>query len=208
MTTTSLPGAPESVWLERYRECYRTNGYAHAPWYLYMQFLKLFEAPGSVLEIACGNGLLLRYVKDVSGVALEAYGEDINGEAIREAQRLTFPECPEHFVQADLREGIPFPRTFDTVLANPLYADQGYYEQVGGKIQRLHLDGSIEAFIARCWQAVAAGGRLILWCYDGHVREIDPFADGFAKALEKTGIKLTRQDSGPAVFWISEWRAL
>ena len=195
-------------WLETYGRLHTTNGYARPPWAIYDQFLKVVDAPGPILELACGNGLLLRFLSDLSGLRLEPSGVDINAAAIAEAKAVVFPDRPSCFVHADLRDGIPYRDEFATILANPLYADRGYYEQVGGKIQRLYLDGAIEALILQCWGRVAPGGKLILWCYDGHVAEIATHKDAFLAALTSTGIAFREVDSGPVRFWISGGKAM
>jgi SAM-dependent methyltransferase len=187
----------------RHGESFRTNGYAKPPWHIYDQFVRAVHQPGAILEVSCGNGLLLRYVTELSGLPLEPYGLDINRDAIREARERTFPERAECFVHADLREGLPFARTFATILANPLYADPGYYEQVDGKIPRLHFDGSMERLIHTCWDALAPGGQLLLWCYDGHFAEIAPQIDDFRQMLNELNLGLTERPSGPVVFWES-----
>jgi SAM-dependent methyltransferase len=187
-----------------YGGLHTTNGYAKPPWPIYDQFLKVVDTPGPVLELACGNGLLLRFLFDLCGLALEPYGLDINRDAITEAKRVVFPEREDCFVHADLRDGIPFRREFATILTNPLNADQGYYEQVGGRIQRLHDAVAVERYVARCWRSVAPGGRLILWCYDGHVKEIARDYEAFLSAIMATSIEFRAAESGPVVYWISD----
>ena len=44
------------------------------------------------------------------------------------------------------------------ILANPLYADHGYYEQVNGKITRLHADGSIATSPVLAEESIAIRG--------------------------------------------------
>ena len=194
---------PREDWLRVYGSLHTTNGYAKPPWMIYDQFLEVVDTPGPILELACGNGLLLRYLFDLSGLALEPFGLDINRDAIAEARAIVFPDHDARFVHADLREGIPFAQEFTTILANPLYADQGYYEQVEGKIQKLYLNGTIESFTLNCWRSVAPEGKLILWCYDGHVAEIADDYDAFISAMRSTGIPFHEFESGPVRFWIS-----
>ena len=145
---------------------------------------------------------------DLSGLPLEPFGLDINRAAIAEAKAIVFPDRAACFVHADLREGIPFPPEFATVVANPLYADPGYYEQVNGKIRKLHLDGAVESLISSCWRALAPGGKLILWCYDGHVTEIARDYDALMAVMTSTRINLRELDSGPIRFWLSDRKRL
>jgi SAM-dependent methyltransferase len=190
-------------WIRQFADSYWTNGYTKAPWDIYDQFLTTIVIPGTILELACGNGLLLRYVSDLANIPLEPYGIDINPRAILEAKTVIFPERADSFAHADLRDGVFFQRRFDTILANPLYADPGYTEQVNGKIPRLHFTGGMRSLIVAAWAAVAAGGQLILWCYDGHFAEISPQLEEFRELLRSTGIGLAERVSGPVVFWAS-----
>jgi tRNA1(Val) A37 N6-methylase TrmN6 len=194
----------KEAWFQSYGPYYSTNGYEKPPWKIYEQFLKVVQEPGAILELGCGNGLLLRYLCDLSDRELQPFGVDINAAAIHQARTAVFPNRRDCFVHADLRDGIPFQRTFATILANPLYADQGYYEQVDGKIRNLYLDGSMEALIQTCRQSLSPGGQLILWCYDGHIVEIAPRRAAFNAMLAGTGVSFREVESGPVSFWVSE----
>ena len=131
------------TWLQTYGSLYRTNGYSSPPWAIYDRFLGVVDRPGPILELGCGNGLLLRFLYDLSGQALRPFGVDIREARIREAKATVFPEREACFVPGDLRDGVHHTGLFTTLIVNPLYADQGYYEQIDGKIQKLYLDGSI-----------------------------------------------------------------
>lgn len=196
------------MWLQRYGTLYRTNGYSMPRWDIYDQFLTVVDRPGPILELGCGNGLLLRFLNDLSGHALEAFGVDIKATSIAEAKAVVFPEREVNFIQGDLRKGVHHLGPFTVLIANPLYADQGYYEQVGGKIPQLYLDGSIHRFVMRCWDAVALGGRLVLWCYDGHISEIAPQLDQFRAVLAGTGLTFQEVESGPVTFWLADRSAV
>jgi tRNA1(Val) A37 N6-methylase TrmN6 len=191
-------------WLETYGSLYRTNGYSDPPWAIYDQFLGAVDRPGPILELGCGNGLLLRFLCDLSAYALLPFGVDIKEPSIREARTIVFPERAACFIQGDLRKGVHHTGSFATLIANPLYADQGYYEQVDGKIPKLYLDGSIPTLVKTCWQSVAPGGRLVLWCYDGHVAEIASQLEEFRAALASTGLAFQERESGPVTFWLSD----
>lgn len=194
----------QGAWIQRYGGYHQTNGYSFAPWTIYDQFLPVVDRPGPILELGCGNGLLLRFLCDHSGHALRPFGVDNKQDRIDEARTSIFPECPNSFVHGDLRDGIHHRGPFAVLMANPLYADQGYYEQVDGKIPKLHLNGTIEVLVLQCWKALAPGGRLILWCYDGHIAEIAPQIEQFRAVLSRTGITFREFESGPVTFWLAE----
>ncbi len=192
------------AWFQRYGGLHGTNGYSFPPWAIYDQFLPVVDRPGRILELGCGNGLLLRYLCDLSGRALQPFGVDNKEPRIQEARTIVFPECPSSFVQGDLREGVHHRGSFAVLMVNPLYADHGYYEQVDGKIPRLYLDGSVAVLVKRCWESVAPGGRLVLWCYDGHIAEIAAQLDDFRTALAQTGITFQERASGPVTFLLAD----
>lgn len=198
----------KEAWVQRYGGYHQTNGYSFPPWTIYDQFLPMVDRPGRVLELGCGNGLLLRFLCDLSGLDLQPFGVDNKQARIDEARSIIFPEYSSSFVHGDLRDGIHHCGPFDVLMVNPLYSDPGYYEQVDGKIPKLHLNGSIEALVLRCWKEVAPGGRIILWCYDGHIAEIATQLDQFRDLLTGTGINFQEFESGPVTFWLAEQSAL
>ena len=55
-------------WLRVYGGTARHERIREAPLGDYDQFLKVVDTPGPILELACGNGLLLRYLHDLSGL--------------------------------------------------------------------------------------------------------------------------------------------
>lgn len=62
------------------------------------QFIgEAFTEAGSVFDIGCGNGFLLRSLQEWSGVLLTPYGIDINSTLISEAKEL-FPEHSAYFL--------------------------------------------------------------------------------------------------------------
>lgn len=192
-----------SAWVDKYGRYFGTNGYLKPPWRIYDVFLGAIRRPGSIVEFGCGNGLLLRYVADLADFELSAYGFDLREFAIREAQQKVFPERANCFTVADMRQTLPFNQGFDYVLVNPLYADPGYSEQVGGKIVRLHFDGQMKALVERAWETVNAGGQLILWCYDGHVAEVGPQLAEFRRLIDSIGVGFTERGTTPVVLWTS-----
>lgn len=86
MNGTLSPGATYSVWQEKRRF-----------------IADAIDSGGSILDIGCANGFLLKSLQDWSGHSLVPYGIDIDNTLIAEARRL-FPECPENFRVLDVRE--------------------------------------------------------------------------------------------------------
>lgn len=204
-----LDQLPEQTWIDQYGWRHATNGYARPPWRIYRAFLSQLTVAGKTLELGCGNGLLLRFLGDYrprkdQACSYEPFGVDLNRDAIEEARECIFPQRPDAFAQGDLRDEVPFALQFDLVLANPLNADQGYYEQVDGKIPKLYLDGRIETFVQKCWDVLKPGGVLFLWCYDGHVTEIAEYMYQLRTILNNFDVGFVEKDVGP----VRSWRSL
>ena len=75
---------------------------------------------GTILDVGCGNGFLLRCLQEWSAHRLVPYGIDRDANAICVAQAL-FPDAAAHFEQADLwveplLTGTALPRSYDYVL--------------------------------------------------------------------------------------------
>jgi SAM-dependent methyltransferase len=104
----------------------------------------LDKAPGSVLELGCGNGnnarLFTEYGWTVTGI-------DIDAGALDNARANWSDEPPNswEFIQADLRDGLPdVDGPFDALVANGslLYFERGYLERLLDQVRPLLRPGS------------------------------------------------------------------
>ena len=92
-------------------------------WIAFRSFIANYiRLPGSILDVGCANGFLLRCLQEWSENPLVPYGIDINRWAIRSARRL-FTTYADHFVSLDVRnlhllanKGLPL--EYDYVLWN------------------------------------------------------------------------------------------
>lgn len=72
--------------------------------YLKMRIVLLnIKMDGNILDLWCGNGLLLRMVTKKSPYHLVPFGVDFLGKSIKQAKKL-FPECPENFVENNIAD--------------------------------------------------------------------------------------------------------
>tara|TARA_Y100000031_G_C8093411_1_gene325253 strand:- start:145 stop:783 length:639 start_codon:yes stop_codon:yes gene_type:complete len=62
---------------------------------------KAINRKGSILDIGCANGFLLRCLQEWSDYKLEMYGIDRNRDLINQARKL-FPEQTDNFISKDL----------------------------------------------------------------------------------------------------------
>ena len=115
---------------------------------------------GTILDIGCGNGFLLRCLQEWAPHTLEPYGIDTDQVRLGEARAL-FPDRIDHFAACDAAafvedrcaaETATFPLRFDLVYWN-VWDNARFAERAHRRI----LDG----LLAR----LAAGGRLILGFY-------------------------------------------
>ena len=197
----AAPATPED-WFTARAPLFSQNGYRALPRSIYQAFLQVVDRPGSILELGCGNGLLLRFLHDHSPHALDCCGIDINPEAIRTAHTQVFPQRTHAFVVGDVRTCELPPGQHTLLLANPLYADPGYYEQQSGQIQRLYGDGFIARYLQRCRDALAKGGRLILFSYAEQLRQIAPFRPVFDRELAALSPQIVTPPSAEVTFFL------
>jgi len=111
---------------------------------------------GTILDIGCANGFLLRSFQEWSGHVLTPFGVDLNESFIEQA-KLLFPQHKDHFAQFDILElpdsdSFTLPRSYDFV----------YWAVWDNWTFNRPLEIRVIRSLA---QMVKAGGRLILGLY-------------------------------------------
>ena len=192
----------DAEWMAQFGDLYRQNGYSTWPLDIYSGFLPFVRRSGRILELGCGNGMLLRYLMDRSGQALVPFGVDLDPLAIETANTIILPKFSRNFSLADVRiyeHGEP---TFDIIVTNPVFANRAFYEQVNGRMKTLYADGSIRSFLLRCLRSLVRGGDLILYAYEEEYRRIPGFTAVIGK--ETAGMELQHRVSelGRAAYWL------
>ncbi len=200
--TEAVPTPGKEDWFSRRAALFSQNGYRVLPRSIYQAFLEVVDRPGSILELGCGNGLLLRYLHDHSHHQLDCCGIDINAAAIQTAQAEVFPARRESFWVGDVRTYQPPPGQHALILTNPLYADPGYYEQQSGQIQRISGEGFIAQYAERCMSGLVEGGRLILFCYAEQLRQIASFRPTFDRELAKFSPRVLLSPGADLTFFL------
>jgi len=123
-----------------------TDATEHPAW---RAFLSLIDRPGTILDLGCGNGALLRALVDNSPYALTPYGIDFLAESIDEACTLILPEFRNNFLASNVAHFDFSGQTFSYIITSPAY---------------VHPD-AVASFIQLCYQHLEPLGRLILYEY-------------------------------------------
>jgi SAM-dependent methyltransferase len=124
---------------------------------------EVFDRGGTILDVGCGNGFLLRCLQEWSGHPLVPYGVDVSESFIREAQIL-FPGEPEHFLTFNAL-GLPPGNSFPTLPPRFDYLYWGVWDcWTFRRREEMDLLTSIEAM-------VQSDGKLILGFYHQDRRE-------------------------------------
>ncbi|MBT5338149.1 class I SAM-dependent methyltransferase [Candidatus Falkowbacteria bacterium] len=87
----------EKYWLEQTPGLINVNGFKDYPMDIYNSFLQYLEEDGNVLDLGCGNGLLLRHLTYFSNLNVVPYGVDFLEQSIEQAKEEILPQFNENF---------------------------------------------------------------------------------------------------------------
>jgi len=80
----------------------KPNGFTEYPEEIYNLFLEQIDGDGEIIDLGCGNGLLLKHIICRSKYNLTPYGIDFIPESIDQARMLIHPDYPENFKVANI----------------------------------------------------------------------------------------------------------
>ena len=97
----------------------RPNGFRSYPKEIYDLFLSLIDHSGSVIDLGCGNGLMLKHLVENSRYKLTPHGVDFIEESIRQAKEIVLPEYAENFKVANIADINLEEESFDFIFLDP-----------------------------------------------------------------------------------------
>ncbi len=112
------------------------------------------DRDGTVLDVGCANGFLLRCLQEWSDQELTPYGIDVNEDSLKDARALFPDQAEDRFPLADDEAAAKkFPKAFDFIFWNVW--DNADFDQQ-----------STSQILSQCVKkSVEGGGRLILGFY-------------------------------------------
>ncbi len=128
---------------------YRPSGFKEYPRDIYNLFTSLIDRDGKVVDLGCGNGLLLRHLVQHSRYRLEPYGVDFLEKSIEQAKNKILPEYAQNFTVANIVDYKLEPQSYDFILVDPT---------------SIHRD-DIEDFVEKLAIACRPGGKIIFYAY-------------------------------------------
>lgn len=139
----------EMYWGQEFNRIIVTNGFTSYPKAIYDQFVSIVKGPGKILDLGCGNGLLLRHIVKNSRFKIIPFGVDFIKKSIEQARTIVFPEHKNNFKVCNFID-FDFPgQRFNYIIFTP-------YD--------LYLD-DWKAFFKKLKLALLPKGQIIFYCY-------------------------------------------
>ena len=141
----------ELYWEQNDGNPYLPNGFLVYPHEIYDFLLSFIDHPGRVIDLGCGNGLLLKHLVENSKYELIPYGVDFIEESIEQAKREILPEFADNFTVANIRDYVKeMPdEYFDFVFFDPYH------------LHPKDLDEAVERILRAC----RPDGKVIFYTY-------------------------------------------
>jgi SAM-dependent methyltransferase len=127
----------------------RPNGFKEYPEEIYNIFLNLIDRDGKIIDLGCGNGLLLKHIITRSKYKLIPYGVDFIEESIEQAKNIILPEYAQNFTVANIVDYEMGENEYDFILFDPY---------------SVHHD-DLRDMIEKIYRACKEGGKIIFYTY-------------------------------------------
>lgn len=131
------------------KDIYLPSGFKEYPSEIYDLFLTLIHRDGKVLDLGCGNGLLLKHLVERSEYELEPFGVDFIEESIQQAREMVLPDYSSNFIVLNIVDYELKPRFFDFIFLDPT---------------DIHKD-DMNGFLNKVIRACKPSGKIIFYTY-------------------------------------------
>ena len=157
--------------------------------------VKAINRSGSILDIGCANGFLLRCLIQWSKHKLVPYGIEPD-ETLLEQCKDMFPELKRHFVN------LPLHKLDQTLNVGLLRRFDFVYWCVWDNFN--FDDEQFDGWLEQAYSAVREGGRLILGFYDGNSDVIDKKIDWLDKNFHRVENRLDSETKEEVFVWFDK----
>jgi 2-polyprenyl-3-methyl-5-hydroxy-6-metoxy-1,4-benzoquinol methylase len=155
---------------------WEVNGFDRFPSGIYRRFSSLIHRGGKIIDLGCGNGLLLKYLCENGMFPLVPYGIDFVKEPIEQAKREILPGFQNHFRLGNIIDYEFEDGPFDFILMNPHYV----------------LEEDRDRLAHRCLEHLRDRGRLIFYSYPDAADEWDRLAN--LRSLHNRGLAVASSE--------------
>jgi len=152
---------------------YWTNGFKAFPEEIYMSFCPLIQKDGKIIDLGCGNGLLLHYLIKKNPYSLVPFGIDFIDLSIEQAKKIIFPSYAHNFFAKNLLEYDFAQGPFDFILFDPYH---------------LH-SNDLSSFIQKLLHHCAANGKIIFYAYPDELKAFGYHTVKEFKELNRLSLK-------------------
>jgi SAM-dependent methyltransferase len=154
---------------------YGPNGFQELPQKIYQIFSQEIDKNGNVLDLGCGNGLMLKYLIETSGHKLIPYGADFMEPAIKQAKEIFHPEHSGNFFLGNIID-YPFKKNFfNFIFTAPHHV----------------LSKDREKYLKNIWASCKKNGKIIFYQYSNGPG--GKSGNGFGNFSEIKNLKLIRK---------------
>ncbi|MGC9095221.1 MAG: class I SAM-dependent methyltransferase [Candidatus Bathyarchaeia archaeon] len=130
-------------------DIFRPNGFDEYPKEIYDLFLSLIDHDGRVIDLGCGNGLMLRHLLTKSKHKLIPYGVDFIEESIKQAKEVILPMYAENFKVGNIVD---------------IELGTGYFDFIFFDPYDVH-PNDVQGMIDKLLKACKHGGKIIFYTY-------------------------------------------
>jgi 2-polyprenyl-3-methyl-5-hydroxy-6-metoxy-1,4-benzoquinol methylase len=158
-------------------DIFRPNGFSEYPKEVYDVFLSLIDHDGRVIDLGCGNGLMLRHIMTRSKHKLIPYGVDFIEESIKQAKEVILPAYAENFKVVNIVDIDLGVSTFDFIFFDPYH---------------VHSD-DMSSMIDKLLKACKPGGRIVFYTYKDVLKVLKLLNFLKLKLVKRVGDLLPRE---------------